>query len=53
MKHALGLAKSFSNDLLFLDKDYGGYGVKNLWISSLSKKMEFIAGHIVKNDFNV
>lgn len=42
LKHSLGLAHSYSTDLLYLDKKFGGYHILNLWLRSLSTKMEMI-----------
>lgn len=42
IKHALGLPKSFSNSILFLEIRVGGYGFTNLYLLSLSAKMEMI-----------
>lgn len=50
LKHALGLSKSYPNDLLFLNKSFGGYGIKNLWLRSITTKMEFLTKHVRLND---
>lgn len=51
LKHSIGLVKMYPTDLIYLASSYGGYGIQNLWLRSLSTKMEKIVKHVRLNDF--
>ena len=51
LKHTYALAKTAPNNILFLDKVFGGYGIPNLYLRSIAAKMEFITKHVLANDF--
>ena len=51
LKHTFALASTAPNNILFLDKAFGGYGISNLYLRSITAKMEIIAKHVLSNDF--